>query len=421
MLDRTTTPIETLLRSRERGHSLPAGLYTRADVFEADLDVMFHKHWIMIGLECDVPEPGDVCVVDIGRSSVAIVRDDDGIVRAFFNVCRHRGAKLRPPGTGVVGKLVCPYHQWIYALTGELLHAPHMGRDFDTSCHGLRPVHLRSVGGLLYACLSDDPPADIGELVEVMEPRLAPYDIRNAKVAHQTDLVEKGNWKLTIENNRECYHCSANHPELCVSFIDLDFGFDPDSLSPEDRADAERHGALYAAKTAEWEAQGHPSAAVEHLSARHATNFRTQRLIIAGAGESQTPDARAACSKPLGTMTRKDLGDTHLWGHNCWHHFMGDHAVCFMVLPISPGETLVRTKWLVHKDAVEGVDYDLDRLTSVWKATNHQDAELVAIAHAGASSHGYRPGPYSRFTEGQLDGFASWYVERMQAHGVRGA
>jgi Rieske 2Fe-2S family protein len=116
-------------------------------------------------------------------------------------------------------------------------------------------------------------------------------------------------------------------------------------------------------------------------------------------------------------MTRKDLGDMHLWGHNCWSHFMGDHAVTFMVIPLSSGETLVRTKWLVHKDAVEGVDYDLERLTSVWKATNAQDAHLVELAHAGASSYGYKPGQYSRFTEGQLDNFATWYVERMQAYG----
>jgi Rieske 2Fe-2S family protein len=416
MLDRAKDSISALLRARQKGYSLPAELYTRTDVFEAEIEVLFHRHWILVGLECDVPEPGDVCVVDIGRSSVAIVRDDDGVIRAFFNVCRHRGAKLLPPGPGVVGNLVCPYHQWTYALTGELIHAPHMGRDFDTSCNGLRPINLRSVGGLLYACLSDDPPSDIQELVEVIEPRLTPYDIRNAKVAFQTDLIEKGNWKLTLENNRECYHCSANHPELCVSFIDLDFGFDPDTLAPEDKIVAEEHGALYAAKTAEWERMGYPSKAIDHL-AGYATNFRTQRLIIAGAGESQTPDARAACSKLLGTMTRKDLGDMHLWGHNCWSHFMGDHAVTFMVIPLSAGETLVRTKWLVHQDAVEGVDYDLERLTSVWNATNAQDAHLVELAHAGTSSYGYKPGQYSRFTETQLDNFATWYVERMQAHG----
>jgi glycine betaine catabolism A len=417
MLDRVSGSIEALLRARRPGHSLPAALYTRRDVFEADLDVIFSRHWILIGLDCDVPDAGDVTVVDVGRSSIALVRGDDGQVRAFFNVCRHRGAKLLPAGNSVVGKLVCPYHQWTYELTGDLIRAPHMGTDFDAGCHGLKPVHLRSVGGLLYACLADAPPSDIDDLAAIMEPRLAPYDIRNARVAHQTDVIEKGNWKLVIENNRECYHCAANHPELCVSFIDLDFGFDPATLSADDRATAERHGRLYAETTAAWEADGHPSAAVEHVSPHHATNFRTQRLIIAGGGESQTLDGLAACSKLLGKMARKDLGDLHLWGHNGWNHFMGDHAVCAMVVPLSPDETLVRTKWLVHKDAVEGVDYDLGKLTEVWNATNQQDADLVAMAHAGVSSQGYTPGPYSRFTEGQLDHFMAWYVARMQANG----
>jgi Rieske 2Fe-2S family protein len=86
-------------------------------------------------------------------------------------------------------------------------------------------------------------------------------------------------------------------------------------------------------------------------------------------------------------------------------------------MPISADKTLVRTKWLVHKDAVEGEDYDLETLTAVWNATNKEDAHLVAIAHQGVSSQGYRPGPYSRYTERALDEFASWYVERMTANG----
>mgnify|MGYP006782507435 CR=1 FL=1 len=125
----------------------------------------------------------------------------------------------------------------------------------------------------------------------------------------------------------------------------------------------------------------------------------------------------AACTKLLGTMTRKDLGDMHLWGHNCWHHFMGDHAVCSIVIPLTPDTTLVRTKWLVNKDAVEGVDYELDKLTNVWIATTEQDAALVTRAQAGVQDPSYEPGPYSPFTERQLDNFATWYVQRMQAHG----
>jgi glycine betaine catabolism A len=416
MLQTFPSPISSLLDVRIEGHSLPAGLYTREDVFEADIDVFFRRHWICIGLECDVSEPGDACVVDIGKSSLILLRDDDGEVRVVHNVCRHRGARLLDPGTTVVSKLVCPYHQWTYELSGELSYAPHMGVDFDKSCKNLKPVNFKSIGGLIYVCLSDNPPDDIARLEEVMEERLAFYDIRNAKVAFQSDVIEKGNWKLTMENNRECYHCSANHPELCVSFVDLDFGFDPESLSPEDREEAERHQALYDERTRSWEADGYPSAAVEQL-VDCATNFRTQRLIISGAGESQTPDATAASAKLLGTMTRKDLGDMHLWGHNSWNHFMGDHAVVAIVIPLSADKTLVRTKWLVHKDAVEGVDYELEKLTNVWVATTDQDAELVARSHAGALDPAYEPGPYSKFSEANLDKFATWYIDRMRANG----
>ncbi|ECI7719649.1 Rieske (2Fe-2S) protein, partial [Salmonella enterica subsp. enterica] len=135
-----------------------AGLYTREDVLQADLDVFFRKHWIYVGLECDVPEAGDATVIDIGASSLLLLRDDDGVVRVFHNVCRHRGSRLIDAGPTVISKLVCPYHQWTYELTGELIHAPHMGMDFDKTCHSLKPVNFRSIGGLIYVCLSDNPP-----------------------------------------------------------------------------------------------------------------------------------------------------------------------------------------------------------------------------------------------------------------------
>ena len=416
MLQTFASPISALLDARAEGHSLPAGLYTREDVFEADLEVFFRRHWICIGLECDVPEPGDATVIDIGKTSLIVLRDDDGDIRVMHNVCRHRGSRLLDPGKTIVSKLVCPYHTWTYELTGELSYAPHMGKNFDKECRSLKAAAFKSVGGLIYVCLSDNPPEDIERLIDVMAERLAPYDISNAKVAYESDVIEQGNWKLTIENNRECYHCSANHPELCVSFVDLDFGFDPDALSLEDRAQAEEHFSLYAERTKRWEADGYPSAAVEQL-VNCTTNFRTQRLVISGAGESQTPDATAASAKLLGTILRKDLGDMHLWGHNSWNHFMGDHAVVSIVIPLSADKTLVRTKWLVHKDAVEGIDYDLEKLTNVWIATTEQDAELVARSHAGIEDPAYVPGPYSPFSETNLDKFTSWYIDRMRAHG----
>ena len=418
MLDQPDATIGDLLRTRRPGYTLAADLYTGTAAFEADLDVFFHRQWIYVGLDIDVPEPGDVNVVDIGRSTIMIVRDDDGVARAFHNVCRHRGSRLRDAGKGTVGKLVCPYHQWTYELTGELLHAPHMGKQFVASCHGLRTVHLRGVAGLLFVCLADQPPADFAALEAAMTSRLAPYDLRNAKIALEQEIVEAGNWKLTMENNRECYHCPSSHPELNVSFVAQDFGFDPEELSPEECAEATAHQTEFVRRTQRWEAEGFPSRAIEHL-AGHVTNFRIERLMmgLGGKAESATLDGKPACRKLMGTTGRSDLGDLHFWTHHSWHHYMGDHAVVTSAIPVAPGQTRVRTTWLVHKDAVEGVDYELETLTRVWKATNAQDAHLVGIAYQGVSSPGYAPGPYSPFTETQLDDFATWYVERMQAAG----
>jgi Rieske 2Fe-2S family protein len=411
-----TPSLADLLKMRRAGHTLPAALYTSHTAFLADCDTIFGKHWIAVGVDCDVEEPGDVIAVELGTSSIIILRDDDMTLRAFHNVCSHRGSRLVPPGRSVVGKLVCPYHQWTYDLDGSLALAPQMGVDFDRDLHHLKSVALQSVGGILYACLSDTPPADIADLVSKVGPRLAPYDLSNAKVAFETEIIEEGNWKLTMENNRECYHCASNHPELSLSFHSADFGFDPEGLTPSEKVEADALAKAYLDQSKIWEAQGLDHTSLEH-TVGYPTNFRTQRLIIAGLGESQTMDTRAASAVPLGRMNMPGSGDLHLWGVNSWNHIMADHAVIFTAYPISADKTLVRTKWLVHKDAVVGEDYDLDHLTAVWKATNAEDAHLVSIAHQGVSSAGYRPGPYSPFTERALDEFSTWYVDRMTAHG----
>ncbi|KZC01695.1 Naphthalene 1,2-dioxygenase subunit alpha [Methylobacterium radiotolerans] len=416
MLDVTPTPLQRLLRERRRGYSLPAEFYLSPEIFDADMAVIFGRHWIYVGVEPDVPEGGDVMVVDIGTTSVAIVRDDDGAVRAFHNVCRHRGARLVHEEKSTVGNLVCRYHSWTYDLTGALIHADHMGPDFRRGCHGLKPVHIRSLEGLLFVCLSDDPPADFDAMAARLGPYIAPHNIRDTKVAFQKDIVEPGNWKLTMENNRECYHCGANHPELTVPLFAYGFGFAPEEMDEHDRAQAERYGSLLRTRHGEWEAEGLPSKEIDELDTM-ITGFRTERLPLDGEGESHTIDTKAACRKLLGSLTNAKLGGLSVWTQpNSWHHFLGDHIVTFSVLPLDTERSLLRTKWLVHKDAVEGVDYDLANLTGVWEATNDQDSELVGICQQGVRSPAYEPGPYSPHTEMLVEKFCTWYVGRMAAH-----
>ncbi|WCE08179.1 aromatic ring-hydroxylating oxygenase subunit alpha [Pseudomonas sp. JBR1] len=407
-----------LLAQRQPGHGLPGELYGRPDVFATDLEVFYTRHWIVVGVTADIPEPGDVSTLDIGKASIILVRDDDENIRAFRNVCRHRGARLKEAGKSTVGMLVCPYHQWTYDLDGQLKHAAHMGKDFDASCRSLIPVAVRVVGAHILVCLSDESPQDIDALATEMAPRFAPYALQYSKIAYESEIIENGNWKLVIENNRECYHCAAGHPELNASFLPDDFGVCTDGMSPESLQALADYQAKNAQARQNWEDQGHLCAAVEHLEEDSITQFRSQRLVIANHGESQTLTTQVACTRLLGDLTRRDLGDVHFWTHNSWTHVMSDHAVVSYIIPLGPDQTLVRTKWLVHADAVEGVDYDLQTLTEVWQATNLQDAGLVAITHRGTQDPAYVPGPLSAFTETYVEQFTRWYAARLAAHGV---
>jgi Rieske 2Fe-2S family protein len=127
-----------------------------------------------------------------------------------------------------------------------------------------------------------------------------------------------------------------------------------------------------------------------------------------------TVDGRPASARLLGDLTDESLGSVQLLSlPNSWNHILADHAVTFRVLPLGPEETLVTTKWLVHKDAREGLDYDVDRLTAVWAATNEQDRRLAENNHLGIRGSAYRPGPYSELIEAGTRIFVKWYVDDM--------
>ncbi|MDB5895624.1 MAG: Rieske (2Fe-2S) domain protein [Rhodoferax sp.] len=409
-LSAATLLTRELLARRRPGYSLEAPFYLSESVLESDMAHIFGKHWIFVAVTPQVPEPGDYITVDFGKNSVLIVRDDDLQLRAFHNVCRHRGSRLCATPQGMVGNIVCPYHQWTYDMTGKLVHAKHMGEDFDPRGLGLKPVHLRTLSGLIFICLAESPPEDFAQMAAEMTPYLAPHALDNCKVAAQVDLIEDCNWKLTLENNRECYHCVGNHPELTVSLYEYGFGYQPDAQHAEG---LQRFQEIMDACHARWEKMGLPSAEIDTLDTR-TTGYRTQRLPIDRSGQSQTMNAEVASTKLLGNLTDPALGGLSFWTQpNSWHHFMSDHVVSFSVLPISAGKTLVRTTWCVHKDAVEGVDYTVDNLTAVWNATNAQDRRLVEESQIGIASGAYEPGPYSPFTEGLVEKFCSWYVRRL--------
>ncbi len=397
------------LDARERGHGLPGPLYTAPEAFVLDLEAVFRRQWFYAATVCDVREPGDFYVVNVGTDSIVIVREEDGGVQAFHNVCRHRGSRICNEVRGGVANIVCPYHQWTYGLDGRLLHAPSMGASFDPSPYRLAPVQCRVIGGLIFLCLSDEPPASIERATQDLMPYLATYRLDKLKIAAEVEIVANANWKLIMENNRECYHCDANHPELLVALHAYGFGYGlPENEGAAAPQDAE-FAALIEKRRAAWAAAGLPHDLIEFPDGLW---YRTTRLPLVGDASSMTMDGRPACSKLLHAFASPDTSDLSLWTHpNSWHHFMSDHAMTFRVIPLSATQSRVTTKWLVHEDAVEGVDYDVANLTRVWDATNRQDKQLAEWAQAGVASSAFVPGPLSPETEDMVVNFIDWYVK----------
>jgi len=385
-----------LLDARRPGHNLPQPFYTDRDVFDYDVREIFGRSWLLIGFEIEFPKPGSYMALTIGRSPIVILRGQDGVLRGFFNSCRHRGAQILEDGCGTARRLICPYHQWAYNDHGALTGA-RMPADFDKSTHGLKPIHVRTVAGTVYICLAEEAP-DFSEFAEKMQPLLAPHDLLNAKIAHQYTLTEKGNWKLVMENARECYHCAARHPELSPSFpIDASGHFEA-SNNVDLVGFEERMTSL-----------GLPCGPVE------GSWWQAVRFPLREGFRSMTVDGSACANKLMCDVNGGDIGSMR-WAlePHSFAHALGDITFMFQCLPVGPEETIVYAKWLVHKDAVEGVDYQLDHLLQVWNETNLQDRDLVENNQRGVNSIGFVPGPFSTQSESLALRFTDWYVNRVR-------
>jgi Rieske 2Fe-2S family protein len=406
--------ILSLVHRRAVGFSLEAPFYTNREIFDLDVDVIFARHWLFCAAESELPDAGDFVTVNVGNHAVIIVRDDDDQVRAFHNVCRHRGSRLLEAPCGSVGNVVCPYHQWTYRVDGELVYAESQPPTFDRQQFSLRPINVRTIAGLVFICFADEPPEDLDEVGGFIEPYLTPYNLKNTKVAHQIDLVEQGNWKLVMENNRECQHCDAAHPELVTAYFPL-FGYTEADITPRLKPVFDRYQAAESALESACAVAQFPREARRELDNRP-TGFQLSHMPLDGGGSSFGPHGQPVCKKLMGSIPEATFGDLsmHLQP-NSWFHFLSDHAVLFRVLPIAPDQTVVRTTWLVHADAQEGVDYDVDSLTAVWRSTNGEDRVLVEGTQRGVSSPGYEPGPYS-LVEDDVEAFASWYIGRLRHH-----
>jgi Rieske 2Fe-2S family protein len=408
-----TRPIQELIDHQPTGHSLLRPFYSDPEIYKLDVTAIWRRGWLFAGHSCEIPNPGDFFSLNIDTDSILIIRGESGEAHALHNVCRHRGSLICDDPCGHVRHLACPYHRWTYALDGTLLHAPGMQEDLPKSDLALRRVALREFEGLIYISLADEPP-DFDLAQEVLGCVARPQGFTRAKIAKAVDYLVKANWKLVWENNRECFHCNANHPQ----YIKANF----DHYNADDTTTRIREQIAVAVKRSEakWAANG---LAVSHKQTGMTTFpdadrniwFSANRTTLVDGYVSETMDG-SQIAPLMGDYRDPDVGTVRMRSlPNFWNHSSCDHGVSTRLLPLGPDLTAIRVWWLVDQNAVEGRDYDLTKLMPFWQLTSEQDWEICERQQRGVNSSAYTPGPYSTYKEYNVDAFIRWYLKQLQA------
>ncbi|MEL7258388.1 MAG: aromatic ring-hydroxylating dioxygenase subunit alpha, partial [Pseudomonadota bacterium] len=214
-------------RELETAYTLPSRYFFDPAIFDAEKRAIFYKSWHFACHPNEIEEPGQFVVVDIFDQSVIIVRGRDGAVRAFHNVCQHRGNRLVTERRGRVRTFVCAYHAWTYGLGGELRGAPRTERleGFDKSRFGLKAVRVESFAGFVYFNLDENaaPMTNLFPDAEAFFLDLCP-DIKDMRLDSEEDMVVPVNWKVIVDNAIESYHVMLSgpcHKEL-ADFLDFE-------------------------------------------------------------------------------------------------------------------------------------------------------------------------------------------------------
>jgi len=401
-----------LITRQPPGHCLLGEFYSDDEVYQLDCQCVWRTGWLFAGHSCEIPKAGDFFTLQVDNDSIIVIRDQNGEARALYNVCRHRGSQICDTPEGQVKRLVCPYHRWTYQLDGTLLHAPGMQEDLDKSALSLKRIHLRETAGLIFISLAAQPP-DFEPAHELLAALAKPQGLCGAKVAKSVDYLVKANWKLVWENNRECFHCNANHPQYIRANFDH---YNADDTTPRIR---EQMAAAISRSEAKWAAYG---LAVSHKQTGMTTFPDAERNIWYSANRTTLVDGfvsesmdGAQVAPLMGEYPDNDVGTLRMRTlPNFWNHSSCDHAVSTRLLPKGPQLTAIRVWWLVDQAAVEGRDYDLAKLMPFWQLTSEQDWEICERQQRGVNSHAYTPGPYSTYKEYNVDAFVRWYLRQLQ-------
>jgi phenylpropionate dioxygenase-like ring-hydroxylating dioxygenase large terminal subunit len=201
--------------------TLPWSWYTDPEALRLEQNRIFRSAWQYVGHAGRLPEPGSFFTAAIGLTPIVVTRAQDGDLRAFVNVCRHRGFPVAQ-GDGQRATLQCAYHAWTYALDGRLLGAPRSDAepDFDAGALGLVPARLETWGPFVFVNPSADATPLATALGEVPERVAELLDVDELEFRLHTEWELEANWKVVCENFLECYHCAVAHPGFS-SLVDV--------------------------------------------------------------------------------------------------------------------------------------------------------------------------------------------------------
>lgn len=358
--------------------TLPGRYYYEQEIFEQEQEHIFGRMWICVGRADAVPEPGSYKVISLAQESVIVVRDKEGTLQAFLNVCRHRGARLCTKAEGKLqGSIQCRYHAWTYGLDGKLIGAPNVLSEaqLDRTLYGLLPVALEIWQGLIWLNLSDNPAPLASQVNTILAKRfnnyatLARYGVGDLKIGKTIVYDVKANWKLIVENFMECYHCGTVHPELC----DLLPGY--------------RSGNVYADGEAAKFAEGAEAFSIT--------------------GKASRPHLKGLLPEDLRLYYGIELIP------NVLMNLLDDHVLIHTLWPQGPAHTRIVCDWLFDADEVAKPGFDPMDAVEIFDLVNRQDWEMCELTQQGVRSRAYKNGGVFAPAEHHIRAFDDFILERL--------
>ncbi len=392
-----------LIATQRPGHALSREFYCDAQLFEREMQRLMLRHWHCAGHASQARAPGDFFTVDVCGESLLIVCGADAQLRAFYNVCRHRGSRVCTASTGHArgGVFVCPYHAWSYDLDGGLRGARHMPADFDRSAYGLKRLHTRVIEGLVFVSFAPVP-LGLEHVTAALAGSAGVYGWAQAKVAHREVYPVNANWKLAVENYMECYHCGPAHAEYSKYHLYSR----PAALNREADERVRARARTLGAEVCELDRWGLSAAPGQEAA-------DSARSALAEGAVSGSEDG-GPLAPLMGRFTDYDGGVT-FFDVGVTSNFLAypDHGLIYRFSPRSVQSTDMEVIWLVRADAQPGVDYDLERLTWLWRVTSIADKRIIELNQQGINSRSYQPGPYAPM-EQHTRRFVEWLLAELR-------